>query len=197
MASISGSGFGIAVRSLSMVALYPCFRIKSRHRTGKIYFMSANTLADNETKINLRPVNGDNWRAVAKLKVTEPQREFVADPCYYLALCCYGDVWQPIAVCLSERVIGFLMWGVDAADGSCWLGGLLIDQAYQRQGYGRQAVEGAITMLAKRGYQHFALSYAPHNRAKQLYHSLGFSETSEWEVDEVVARLSLTATGAS
>lgn len=179
-----------------MLALYSCFQIKSRHRTGKIYLMSANTLADNETKINLRPVNGDNWCAVAKLKVTEAQREFVADPCYYLALCCYGGVWQPMAVCLGERVIGFLMWGVDAADGSCWLGGLLIDQAYQRQGYGRQTVEGAITMLAARGYQHFALSYAPHNRAKQLYHSLGFNETNEWEGDEVVARLSLTATGA-
>lgn len=153
--------------------------------------MSANASIGNDTQITLRSVDGDNWRAVARLTVTDAQRAFVADPCYYLALCCYGGIWHPLAVVLGDQVIGFLMWGVDPADGSCWLGGLLIDQAYQRQGYGRQAVEGAITMLAGRGYQQFALSYSPNNRAKHLYYSLGFSETDEWEGDEVVARLSL------
>ena len=71
-------------------------------------------------------------------------------------------------------------------------GGILIDAKYQRQGYGRKAIQAAITMLAEEGgYQQFALSYAPHNSAKRLYHSLGFIETDEWEDDEVVARLSL------
>ena len=71
--------------------------------------MSANISTGNETQVILRPVNGDNWRDIAKLNVTEAQREFVAEPCYYLALCCYGDVWRPLAIYLGERVIGFLM----------------------------------------------------------------------------------------
>lgn len=158
--------------------------------------MRTNISTHNNTQVNLRPVNGDNWRDIAKLKVTEAQREFVADPCYYLALCCYGGIWHPIAVYVDEQVIGFLMWGLDAADGSCWLGGLLIDQNYQRQGYGRQAIQAAITMLAKeQGYQQFALSYSPINSAKHLYQQLGFIETNEWENDEVVARLSLGGKG--
>ncbi len=158
--------------------------------------MRANISKGNETQVILRPVNGDNWRDIAKLKVTEAQGEFVAETCYYLALCCYGDDWQPIAIYLDERVIGFLMWAVDSADGSCWLGGLLIDQNYQRRGYGRQAVQGAIAMLAEgHGYQHFALSYSPNNSAKHLYRMLGFIETNEWEDDEVVARLSLVGKG--
>jgi len=42
------------------------------------------------------------------------------------------------------------------------------------------------------GYEDFALSYQPTNVvAKHLYYSLGFSETDEWEGDEIVARLSL------
>lgn len=154
--------------------------------------MSSNTLKGNETKVMLRPVSRDNWREVAKLKVADPQREFVAEPCYYLALCSYGGDWKPLAVYLGEQAIGFLMWAVDPADGSCWLGGILIDQSYQRRGYGRQAIQAAIAMLAgEHGYQHFALSYSPENPAKHLYHTLGFIETDEWEDNEAVARLSL------
>ena len=69
----------------------------------------------------------------------------------------------------------------------------MIDQSYQRRGYGRQAVQRAVSMLAKEfGYKDFALSYQPANLiAKHLYDSLGFSETDEWEDDEIVARLSL------
>ena len=148
---------------------------------------------DNETRVTLRPVNRDNWRGVAKLEVTAAQREFVSEPCRYLALCSYGGDWKPLAVCLGDQVIGFLMWVVDPADGSCWLGGIIVDQQYQRRGYGRQAVQAAITMLAgEHGYQNFALSYSPANLvAKHLYASLGFTERDEWEDDEVVARLAL------
>ncbi len=154
--------------------------------------MSSSTSNANEDLVALRPVDRDNWREVTKLEVKETQREFVAEPSYYLALCSYGELWQPLAITLGEQVIGFLMWAVDFDDGSCWLGGILIDQSYQRRGYGRQAIQAAIAMLAEEGgYQNFALSYAPNNPAKQLYHSLGFVETDEREDDEVVARLSL------
>lgn len=85
------------------------------------------------------------------------------------------------------------MWGIDPDDGSCWLGGILIDQRHQGRGYGRQAVQVAITMLAEMREQHdFALSYQPTNSAaKKLYQSLGFVETGEREDGEVVARLRL------
>ena len=154
--------------------------------------MSSNVSMGHETHMVLRPVSRDNWRDIAKLKVAESQREFVAEPCYYLALCSYGGAWQPLAITVGEQVIGFLMWCVDPADDSCWLGGILIDHCYQKRGYGRQAIQAAITLLEEEhGYQHFALSYATDNPAKHLYHKLGFKETDEREGDEVVARLSL------
>jgi diamine N-acetyltransferase len=155
--------------------------------------VSSSTSKNNETLVTLRPINRDNWREVAKLRVSELQREFVAEPCYYLALCCYGGLWKPLAICLGDKVIGFLMWAVDPVDGSCWLGGILIDQSYQRRGYGRQAIQAAIAMLTnEHGCQSFALSYSPDNPAKHLYQELGFNETDEWEDDEIVARLSIT-----
>ena len=144
------------------------------------------------SEVTLRPVGRDNWRAVAHLSVTEQQREYVGVPAYYLALCCYDEIWNPLAVYLDDEVIGFLMWGVDPADQSCWLGGIFIDQRYQRRGHGRQAIQKAVDLLAQEhGCRNFALSYQPTNRiARELYRSLGFVETDEWEDDEIVARLS-------
>ena len=168
----------------------PLVRIFKERSEARI--VSANTSNDNITQVSLRPITRDNWREVAKLEVAESQRKFVAEPSYYLALCSYGGDWQPLAIYLGEQVIGFMMWAVDEADGSCWLGGILIDQSFQRQGYGRQAIQAAIKMLSKQhGYQNFALSYSPDNPAKHLYHKLGFIETGEWEDDEVVTRMSL------
>jgi len=156
--------------------------------------MDSNVSERNDAHISLRPVNHDNWRDIAKLKVSETQREFVAEPCYYLALCCYGNDWRPLAICLEEQVIGFMMWSIDPTDGSCWLGGILVDQGMQRHGYGRQAVQAAITMLrGEYGHRNFALSYQPANLvAKNLYNRLGFTEMNEWEDGEIVARLPLT-----
>ena len=156
--------------------------------------MDSNTSKRNEAQISLRPVSHDNWRNIANLKVSEAQREFVAEPSYYLALCCYGNDWRPLAIYLDEQVIGFMMWTTDPADGSCWLGGILVDKSMQKRGYGKQAVKAAITMLkGKHGHRNFALSYQPANLvAKHLYNKLGFIEMNEWEDDEIVARLSLT-----
>ncbi len=139
--------------------------------------------------ITVRPVDVDNWRSVCALRVSEAQRAFVAEPSYYLALCCY-DTWNPLAIYLGDSVVGFMMWGID--DGSCWLGGILIDQKHQNKGYGRKAVQEAVTVLSKQtGATGFALSYQPTNVAKHLYASMGFIETGEMEDDEVVARLTL------
>lgn len=146
-----------------------------------------------EPNIFLIPVTADNWRQVAALQVSPDQREFVAEPTYYLCLCHYGRLWHPLAVQFGEEIIGYLQWAVDDADGSCWLGGILIDSHQQGKGYGRQVVQAALKQLSREhGYNHFALSYQPDNtRARQLYLSMGFVETGETEGDEFVARLRL------
>lgn len=144
----------------------------------------------------LRPVDAATWRGVADLEVTPAQRAFVAEPSRYLALCAYGDSgWRPLAVLLEGRVIGFLMWAVDEEEDACWLGGVLLDRAWQGRGYGRRLMVAALDRLEREGgHRRFALSYRPDNVvARGLYASLGFVETGETEGDEVVARLELDA----
>lgn len=156
--------------------------------------MHPNPLDDKTPALTLRPVGRDNWRAVYKLKVTPEQlaQDFVAEPGLYLANCAYGGLWHPLAIHLDEQVVGFLMWAIDPEDSSCWFGGFFLDQSQQGHGYGRQALQAAITMLKEQGHRHFALSYYPHNTvAKHLYSTFGFVETGERDGDEVVARLTL------
>ncbi|GAA4403886.1 GNAT family N-acetyltransferase [Fodinibacter luteus] len=143
--------------------------------------------------VTLRPVDAGSWRDVARLTVAAGQERFVAAPTYYLTMCAYDDVWHPMSVHDADgSVVGFLMWGIDEADGSCWLGGVLVDARHQGRGVGRAAVLEALRMLREhRGASEFALSYDPDNSvAKGLYASLGFAETGEVDEGEVVARLS-------
>jgi diamine N-acetyltransferase len=141
--------------------------------------------------VELREIGPDNWRDCAALQIHPAQRDFVMPVSYYLALCCYGGAgWSPLAVHAGGAVVGFLMWAIDPADGSCWFGGVTIAAGRQRQGYGSAALRAAMTLLGRRhGCEAFALSYAPANRvAEAAYRRLGFEETGEMEGDEVVAR---------
>lgn len=139
--------------------------------------------------VSLSPVDAQTWRAVAALRVSPDQEEFVALPLHYLALCAYGGVWHPLAATVDGEVVGFLMWGLDD-DGSLWLGGILVDVGRQGRGIGRAMTRAALDLLEPQsGPAGFALSYQPANtRAAGLYRSLGFVETGEVDDDEVVAR---------
>jgi len=140
--------------------------------------------------MELREVTADTWRAVVRIEPRGDQRRFVANVSYYLNLCHYGEVWQPVAIYQDDEPIGFAMWGYDAEDDSYWIGGLVIDAKHQGKGHGRMAMETLLDHLARQpGYREAALSYEPENTvARQLYASLGFVETGERADDEVVAR---------
>ena len=141
--------------------------------------------------VELSDVTADTWRACADLEVRDDQRGFVSPVTRYLCLCHYGGVWRPLAITASGEVVGFAMWSVDAADGSGWIGGLVIGREHQREGYGRAALLALLERLRReQGCTSAALSYAPENApAKALYSSLSFAETGEREDDELVARL--------
>lgn len=141
--------------------------------------------------VSLRPVDHTNWRSVVALRITPAQQATVSELSHLLLLCHYDATWHPLAVYLNDTVIGFLMWGVDLNDGSCWLRGVRIDQRWQGQGYGTAAVRAALDLLAgEHACRGFVLAYNPANAvARHLYQTLGFVETGERMEGEVVARL--------
>ncbi len=140
------------------------------------------------SRVRLVEIDRDNWRDVAAVTPRQDQREYVADPTYYMCLSHYGGEWNCLAVELDERTVGHVMWGVEGDEG--WIGGLVIDAAHQGRGIGTAAVEAVSEQLAAMdGIRQLALSYEPENTtARRLYARLGFVETGETEGDEIVAR---------
>jgi diamine N-acetyltransferase len=151
-------------------------------------------VTDDTPPVTFAPVGPQNWRACAELTVTPSQAAFVAPVTHYLALCAYDDgPWRPFAIAAAGRTVGFVMFGVDPADNSGWIGGLVIDSDEQRRGYGRAAVRALVEVAQRDDRSSVALTYQPANLvAKNLYADLGFAETGETDGDEVVARLDLS-----
>ena len=145
----------------------------------------------------LAPATSANWRDIARVRATDPQRRWVADVTYYLCLSAYDGLWHSCAV-QDDRgtTVGHVMWAVDPEDDSHWIGGLVIDAEHQRAGLGRATVEALWTWwereepsLSGTPFRQAALSVAPDNQAALgLYHSLGFVETGELSDDEIVLR---------
>lgn len=137
--------------------------------------------------VSLRPVTQDNWRAVAHLNVAEDQREFVAPNAYSLAEAAYEQGLTPVAIYADETLIGFALYTREPFQGE-WeftqtpyqgeLGILrvMVDQQYQHQGYGRQAMQALIAQIsALPGAEAIILNVMPTNvGALRLYESLGF-----------------------
>lgn len=137
--------------------------------------------------ISLRPVTQENWRAVAHLEVAEDQRQFVAPNVYSLAEAAYEPGLTPVAIYADETLIGFALYTHEPFQGE-WdftrtpyqgeLGivRIMLDKQYQRQGYGRRAMQALIAQMGSLpGAEAIILNVMPANvGAWQLYESLGF-----------------------
>lgn len=159
--------------------------------------------------LRLERVTGKNVWDILKLRVSEEQRSFVAGNDVsiieaYTAITGNGYAF-PFGLYAGETPVGFLMIGFDTDDfwedappiakGNYNLWRLMIDQRFQGQGYGTEAVRLALELIRTRpcGEAEFCwLSYEPENKtAAQLYRSFGFVETGEMDGEELIAVLRL------
>ena len=159
--------------------------------------------------LRLEQVNGKNVWDILKLTVEENQKNFVANNDIsiieaYTAITANGYAF-PFGIYENETPVGFLMIGFDIDDywddapsiakGNYNLWRLMIDKAYQRRGFGREAVQLALDFIKSfpcGKAEYCWLSYEPENEAaRQLYRSFGFSETGEVDGEELIAVLRL------
>ena len=159
--------------------------------------------------LRLEKVNGKNVWDILKLTVEEDQKNYVANNDIsiieaYTAITANGYAF-PFGIYENETPVGFLMIGFDIDDywddapsiakGNYNLWRLMIDQAWQNRGYGKQAVQLALDFIKSMpcGKAEYCwLSYEPENEAaRQLYQSFGFAETGEMDGDERIAVLRL------
>lgn len=134
--------------------------------------------------IFLCEVDMSNFEDISRLKVADEQKEFVGSADWILALA-YADRKQNahvMAILLDQTPIGLIMTSEFVTPGGpdfYYLPQMFIDAAYQRCGYGRQALKLMIDRLsAERHYESLRLDvHTADIAAIGLYRSLGFSET--------------------
>lgn len=134
-------------------------------------------------QIHLRPITQANLRACLDLRVHDAQIPFIASTATSLAEAYVNPNLVPLAVYdVAARgyeqpqlpMIGFTMYELEAGVG--FIMRLLIDRAYQNQGYGRATMIEVIRRLKLYPQvEMIATSYRRGNdAAAQLYQTLGF-----------------------
>jgi diamine N-acetyltransferase len=92
----------------------------------------------------------------------------------------------------GNTVVGFLAMVFDRKDKDYWILRLLIDERYQKKGYGRAACSLGIQWMKEHGAPWVKISFEPKNMvAEKLYRSLGFNPTGQMEDDEIVYKMDL------
>ncbi len=159
--------------------------------------------------VKLEKINGKNVWDILKLSVSEEQKSFVASNTNsiieaYTSITGNGYAF-PFGIYAEDTLVGFLMIGFDTDDywedapqiakGNYNLWRLMIDQKYQKKGYGKKAIRLALDFINTFpcGQAEYCwLSYEPENKtASQLYRSFGFMETGERDGEELIAILKL------
>ena len=137
--------------------------------------------------ITLRDVDVNNFHDVIALHV----EEYCASNEYSLAQAKVQPECIPMAIYNDETVVGFLMYCIDRDDGNYWIYRLMIDEKYQKNGYGKKALEIIIEKIKQdKTHNKINISTEPENViAIKLYKKLGFNETGNFVDDEIVLAL--------
>ncbi|NNE42788.1 MAG: GNAT family N-acetyltransferase [Gemmatimonadetes bacterium] len=140
-----------------------------------------------DATVTLREITEDTVRPILKLKVAETQRRFVADNAISLAEANFSPAAWPRAIYADETPVGFLMLydahllPEDQRKSFYYLWRFMIDERYQRSGFGRRAIELLVDHVRSRpGAQQLALTFVPGPGApSRFYRTLGFRETGK------------------
>jgi len=147
-----------------------------------------------DAEVTLRAVAAANVDEIMRLRVAPAQEQFVADNPRSLATAAYSQLAWPRAIYADETPVGFVMLYDDPHQAEYFLWRLMIDQRYQRLGFGRRAIEQVIDYVCGRpNATALGVSYVPGEGDPQaFYASLGFVDTGEVDDDENIMRLDLS-----
>ncbi|NJK80845.1 MAG: GNAT family N-acetyltransferase [Chloroflexaceae bacterium] len=146
-----------------------------------------------DAMVTLREITAETIDHMLKLSVTEPQQKLVATNAVSIAQAHFNKHAWFRAIYADETPVGFVMLCIDEKKAEYDLWRLMIDQRYQRYGYGRKAVEQVIDDVRQLpNATVMRVSYVPiEGNPSPFYTRLGFVETGEWDDDEKIMQLVL------
>ena len=146
-------------------------------------------------RIELKPVDQFNKSDCIRLKVTKAQSEYIASNESSLeAAEEYSDVARPFVIYSDGIAVGFTMFAFEPdyedPDDRYWLWRFMIDEKYQGQGYGKEALKHIISYFNENGAGNIRLSTKESNvNAIHLYQSFGFAPNGDVNDGETVFEL--------
>ena len=146
-------------------------------------------------RIELKPGDQYNKSDCIRLKVTKAQSEYIASNESSLeAAEEYSDVARPFVIYSDGIAVGFTMFAFEPdyedPDDRYWLWRFMIDEKYQGQGYGKEALKHIISYFKENGAGNIRLSTKESNvNAIHLYQSFGFAPNGDVNDGETVFEL--------
>lgn len=132
-------------------------------------------------EVSLRDVTKENFWAICNLKVSTSQEEYVATNVVSIAEAYFSKTAWLKAVYLGETPIGFIMLSKDTVHQKYILWRFMIDEKYQRKGFGRQAFQKLIEEVkAFPGATELTTSYVSgKNSPKDFFVKMKFVHTGK------------------
>jgi diamine N-acetyltransferase len=157
-------------------------------------------------RVTIHDLTRANWRATLALTVRSDQQRFIAGYAPIAAIIlskayvgAEGMRWEPYAFAAGEELVGMAALASEPERPALvWLYHFFIDERYQGQGYGREALTTLISRMKRRQppCQSLLLTVHPENHvAQRLYTAMGFAPTGDEREGELVYRLALRETG--
>jgi diamine N-acetyltransferase len=150
-------------------------------------------MVDQNSQVTLREITADTVRAICNLKVNESQQQFVAPNAVSIAQAHFHDSAWFRAIYADDTPVGFAMIDDQPEKPEYFLWRFMIDQRYQRMGFGRKVIELLIAHVRTRpNATEFLTSVVQAEGGPQpFYEKLGFALTGDFEDDEAIMRLAL------
>jgi len=151
------------------------------------------SLVSRDSIVYLREVNADTVRTIVKLDVTDIQKQFVAPNAVSISQAYFSDHAWFRAIYADEVPVGFAMIEDQPDKPEYYLWRFMIDNHYQKMGFGFKAMQLLIEHVKTRpNATEFLTSVVQKEGGPQgFYEKLGFKLTGEYEDGEAMMSLKL------
>ena len=146
--------------------------------------------------ITLKAITEENFIDAFNLKLAPGQERFVSHPVRSLAQAyVYREQCQPFGIYEGDTMVGYVMviYDYDIPEYDIWH--MMIDESYQRRGYGSAALDLVLDYIKTKPFGSSNRVTLTCNRdniqALKLYKSKGFTETGAEDEDEIELSLTL------
>ncbi len=151
------------------------------------------TIVTTESKVSLREITEKTVRTICDLKVDDLQQKFVATNAVSIAQAYFSDKAWFRAIYADDLPVGFLMLEKDTKKQEYFLWRMMLDDRYQRMGFGYKAMILLIEYVKTLpdATELLTCCVPGDGSPEEFYRKLGFERTGEKDGIEVVMQLPL------